>query len=120
MSIEIDPNNANFGETQWIMSEDVNAEHLLDIFTTIDPDSGGVWGACINYMKHLHWHKKRVTTLQPKIEGLPDNHNSKPEYLFRLSLLVYLVGNYVESKRLMSYALKLWRERGMTTTPLKH
>jgi hypothetical protein len=48
MSAEIDPNKPNFGETQWITSEDVNVEHLLDIFTTADPNSDSIWDACAN------------------------------------------------------------------------
>jgi len=108
MSFPIEPNSR---EARWITSEDVNIEHLLDIFMTIDPDSGGVWVACTNFMQHLNQYKKRLTTLQPKIEGLPDNHNSKPECLLRLSLLFDSVGNFVECKRLLTHALKLWRER---------
>ena len=112
MSVDIDPDKPNLGETQWIMSEDVNVEHLLDIFTTIDPNSGSVWIACANFIQHLRWHKKRLTTLQSKIEGLPDNHNSKPACLFQLSWLFYSAGNYAERKRLLTHALKLWRKQG--------
>ena len=112
MSVKINPNKPNFGEARWITSEDVNVEHLLDIFTTIDPNSGVIWAACADFMQHLCWHKKRLTTLQSKIEGLPDNHNSKPECLFWLSQPFYSVGNYVERKRLLTHALKLWREEG--------
>ena len=111
LSAVINPNKPDFVETRWIMSEDVNVEHLLDIFVTIDPNSDSVWVACANFMWHLHWHKARPTILQPKVEGLPDGHSSKPECLSRLSQLIYSVGNYVESKRVMSHALKLWRER---------
>ena len=112
ISVNIDPNKPNFREARWITSEDVNVEHLLDIFTTIDPDSGGVWIACANFMEHLRWHKKRLTTLQLKIEGLPHDHKSKPVCLFQLSWLFHSVGNYVECKRLLTHVLKLWRERG--------
>jgi len=112
MSVDINPNKPNFREAEWITSEDVNVEHLLDVFTTINPDSGGVWVACANFMQHLHWHKNRPTTLQPKVEGLPDNHDYRPECLFELSWLFYLVGNYVERKRLLTHVLKLRRERG--------
>jgi len=112
VSVKIDPNKPNFGEAQWITSEDVNVEHLLDVFTTIDPNSGSVWGACVNFMQHLFWHKKRITILQPKIERLPDDHNFKPECLSWLSWLLHSVGNHVECKRLLTHALKLRRERG--------
>jgi len=112
MSVEIDPSKPDFGETQWITSEDVNVEHLLDVFTTIDTNSDGIWEACINFMAHLYWHKGRLTTLKPKIEGLPDCHLSKPECLFQLSRLFESVGNNVERKQLLSQALKLLREQG--------
>jgi len=112
ISVKIHRDKPSFRETQWITSEDVNIEHLLDIFTTIDPDSGDVWVACANFMEHLRWHKRRLTTLQPKIEGLPDDHNSKPVCLSQLSWLFSSAGNFVERKRLLTHALKLWRERG--------
>ena len=112
MSAEIDPNSPGFEDTQWIMSEDVNVEHLLDVFTTVDANSDEVWLACIYFMAHLRWHKGRPTILKPKIEGLPDDHHSKPECLFQLSRLFSLVGNYAECKRLLVCALNLSRERG--------
>ena len=112
MATEVNPNEPNFEETRWITSEDVNVEHLLDVFTTIDVDSDGVWEACANFMKHLFWHKKRLTVLKPKIEGLPDDHRSKPECLFELSRSFTSVGNLVEGKRLVAHVLKLQRERG--------
>ena len=111
MSVKIDPNKPNFREAQWIVSEDINVEHLLDIFTTVDPNSGGVWAACANFMEHLNYHKKRLTTLHPKIKGLPDDHDSKLECLLQLSQLFFSVGNYVERKRLLTHVLKLQRER---------
>jgi len=112
MSIEINPNRPDFGGTRWIASEDVNVEHLLDVFTTADANSDGVWVACTSFMEHLHWHKKRLTILTPKIEGLPDDHRSKPECLYELSRLFHSVGNHVEQKQLLVRALTIWRERG--------
>ena len=112
MPVVIDPDMPNFGETQWITSEDVNVEHLLDVFTTIDVNSDGIWRTRINFMIHLHWHKKRLTILGPKIEGLPDDYHSKLECLFQLSRLFDSVRNHVEQKRLLSHALDLWKEEG--------
>ena len=112
MAVVIDVNGPSFGESRWITSEDVNVEHLLDVFTTIDANSDSIWEACANFMRHLLWHKKRLVILKPKIEGLPDDHRSKPECLFELSRLFGTVGNWVECKRLLTLALKLERERG--------
>ena len=112
MSVHLDPNKPSFEKARWIMSEDANVEHLLDVFTMIDFDSVGVWEACANFVGHLYWHKNRLTVLKSKIEKLPDDHRSKPECLFQLSRLLGVVGNEMERKRLLTRALKLWRERG--------
>ena len=112
MSVDIDPSEPSFGQSQWITWEDVNVEHLLDVFTTIDANSDKVWEACANFMRHLRWHKGRLVILKPKVEGLPDDHRYKPECLFELSQLFETVGNWVECKRLLTHALKLQRERG--------
>ena len=112
LSVHINPNEPGFGETRWIMSEDVNVEHLLDVFVSTDTDPDGIWGVCFRFMHHLYWHKPRLIVLGPRIESLPDNHPSKPRCLLMLSLLFMSVGNDVESKRLLGHALKLWRERG--------
>ena len=112
MSVFLDPSMPNFEEAQWITSEDVNVEHLLDVFTTIDADSDNVWGACSNFMVHLYWHKTRLIILKPKIEGLSDDHPFKPECLFQFSRLLESVGNQAERKRLLTHTLKLWRARG--------
>ena len=47
--------------------------------------------------------------LGPKLEGLPDNHLSKPKCLYQLSWLFEAVGNRVEYKRLLGHTLTLWR-----------
>jgi len=112
MSVFVDPHRPDFGETQWITSEDINVEHLLNVFTTIDTNSDSVWDACTNFMHHLYWHKKRVTILGPGIEGLPDDHRSKPGCLFQLARLLGSVGNQVERKRLLIHAINLRREQG--------
>jgi len=112
MSVSLNPNEPEFVKTQWIRSEDVNVEHLLDVFTTVDANSGSVWCACARFMRHFTWHKNRPVILESKIEGLPDDHSSKPECLFELSRLLDMLGNQVECKRLFTCVLKLERERG--------
>jgi tetratricopeptide (TPR) repeat protein len=112
LSIEIFPGKPGFDEAQWIRSEDVNVEHLLDVFTSIDTESDEVWDACRHFMEHLTWHKRRLVMLGPKIKGLPDDHPSKPKCLSSLAWLFDDVGNYAEAKQLLIDALKLWRERG--------
>ena len=112
LSVTIDPGAPDFGETRWIISEDINIEHLLDFFTTVDANSVDIWEACTNFMTHLVWHKHRLTILKPKVEGLPDDHISKPRCLFELSRLSDTVGRQAERKQLLTQALKLVRESG--------
>ena len=112
LSVLVEPGEQGFEEARWIMSEDVNVERLLNIFTSIDTNSAESWDACSNFMRHLYWHKPRLVTLGPKIEGLPDDHPSKPQCLHRLSRLFHSVGDHAESKRLLIHNLKLRRERG--------
>jgi tetratricopeptide (TPR) repeat protein len=110
LSADVDPTKPTFEDAKWIRSEDSNVEHLLDVFTSTDPNAGDVWDACIHFMDHLYWHKPRRTVLGPKIEALPDNHPSKSRCLFGLSRLFESVGNPAEQKRLLSQALTLERE----------
>ena len=88
LSVPLDPNGPDFGEIRWILSEDVNIEHLLDVLTSIDPYAGDAWSACASFMNHLRWSKPRLLVLGPRIKQLPDDHPSKPECLFVLSSLV--------------------------------
>ena len=112
LAVLVDPLNPGFEEARWIISEDTNVEHLLDVFTCAGADSDDVWDACSFFMLHLYWHKPRPVVLGSKIEGLPDSHPSKQECLFMLSRLYSLVGNHVERKRLLGHTSKLYRERG--------
>ena len=112
LSVETNPGKPGFEETRWIASEDVNVEHLLDVFTPAEENSTDVWDTCANFMEHLYWHKPRPIVLGPKIRGLPDGHPSKPRCLFQLSRSVDFVGNHAESKQLLTHTLKLWREWG--------
>ena len=111
MSVDLDnPNVPGFEEARWIEAEDLNVEHLLHIFASVDAKDD-VWKACADFMRHIFWHKKRLIVLRPKIEALPDDHPSKPECLFELSQVYSSVGNYVARKQLLVQASKLWRDR---------
>ena len=112
LSVDIYPGKPGYEEARWITSEDMNVEHLIDVFTFADTNSVDVWDTCACFMMHLYWHKPRPVVLGPKIEALLDDHRSKPQCLYQLSLLFDSVGNYAEEKRTLSRALKLWRERG--------
>ena len=112
LAVKVNPGEPGFDEAQWIMLEDVNVEHLLDVFTSADPSSADIWRSCAHFMEHLYWHKKRLVVLGPKIEGLPDGHQSKPQCLSDLARLFESVGDSAECKRLLVHALRLWREQG--------
>ena len=112
LSAKLDPKSPGFRETRWIASEDANVEHLLNVLMSIVPNSNEVWRACLGFLSHLYWHKPRQTVLGPRIEGLPDDHPSKPRCLLRLARLFQRIGNDRERKRLLEHALRLERERG--------
>ena len=112
LSVEIRLGGPEFEEGRWIVSEDVNVEHLFIVFISIDANSDAVWDTCTNFLIHLYWYKNRYTILGPKIEGLPDSHRYKPKCLLQLSRLFQAGGNYVEQKRLLTHCLKLRREGG--------
>ncbi|KAF9792079.1 hypothetical protein BJ322DRAFT_10503 [Thelephora terrestris] len=111
LSVFVNPGRPGFEEARWVVSEDVNAEHLLEVFTSIDTNSDIVWDAFAGFMMHLYWHKRRYTVLGPRVEGLADDHHSKPICLIHLARLSHLLGNYSEQKRLLSQAIKLKKER---------
>ena len=112
LSVHVEPGKPGFEEARWITSEDDNVEHLLDVFTTTDATSDGVWDACGDFMEHLYWHKPRLVMLGPRIRALVDDRPSKLEPLFQLSRLFQTVGNYTECEQLLTHALKLSREQG--------
>ena len=112
LSVRLHPDKPGFGASRWIVMGDVNVEHLLDIFTSIDPNALEVWDACVHFMEYLYWQKPRQTMLRQKIEDLPDGHPSKAECLFGLSRLFGSVGNLPERKRLLVHILTLAREKG--------
>ena len=109
---DLEPAQLGFGESRWITSEDTNVEHLLNIFTSLVMDSGDIWDTCADFITHLYWHKPRPMMLGPRIEGLSDDHRSKPRCLFELSRLSERFGNHVERKRLLNCVLELERGRG--------
>ena len=110
LSVELDPKAPGFRETRWIASEDANVEHLLNVLMSIDANSDGVWGACVDFLSHLFWHKRRQTVLGPNIERLPDDHPVKPRCLFELARSFESIGNHRERKRLLEHSLRLERD----------
>jgi tetratricopeptide (TPR) repeat protein len=113
LSVDVDPNKPGFRETGWIVSEDVNVEQLLDVFTSVGQNPGAnAWVVCGHFMEHLAWHKPRQTVLGLKIEALPEDDQHKPWCLLRLSQLFQGIGNYAEQKRLLTHTLELERRRG--------
>ena len=112
LSGNILPGKPGFEEARWITTEDVNVEHLLDVFITIDPNSESIWDTCTKFIAQLCFHKPQLVTLGPKIEALPDGHPSKAQCLWNLSQLFDSAGSFVERKRLLSLSLRLWREQG--------
>ena len=68
-----------FSEARWILAEDTNVEHLLDTFTSLDPDSADVWRACHKYILYLIHLNPHTTTLEWRIKSLPDSHPWKEE-----------------------------------------
>jgi tetratricopeptide (TPR) repeat protein len=111
LSVNVNLGQPGFEEARWVVLEDVNVEHLLDVSTSFDPVKDDVWDACYHFFEHLHWFKPRQTMLRPKIEALPDVHRYKPICLSELSRLLGRVGNYSEQKRLLTHTLELWRGR---------
>jgi tetratricopeptide (TPR) repeat protein len=112
LSVDVGPGMPGFEEARWVVLEDVNVEHLLDVFTSIDPDGDDIWDACYCFTEHLRWHKPRTTLLRSKIEALPDHHHLKPKCLSGLSGLFGQVGNFSEQKRILAHALELRRRLG--------
>ena len=112
LSVNLHPNKPGFEEARWIVAEDVNVEHLLHVFTSIDRNEGVVWDACYHFVGHLCWHKPRQTTLSSKVEALPDDHQYKPQYLLQLSRLLQQIGNHAQRKRTLTRALELVRRQG--------
>ena len=112
LSINIGPGEPGFAEARWIKSEDINVEHLLNVFTSINTNTPDAWDACANFVKHLYWQKPRQTVLRSMIEGLPNGHPSKAKCLSELSQLFRSVGNREEEKRLLIRTLALEREQG--------
>ena len=112
MSVEFDHNKPASDGLRWIVSEDLNVEHLVDVFTSADANSDEVWKACANFTTHLCFHKPRPIVLRQKIEGLPGNHWYKAECLSKLAALFKLVGNHAEQKELLNCTLEVVREQG--------
>ena len=68
LSVGVGPDEPGFGEALWIRSEDVNVEHLLDVFTSTDANSAGVWDAFACFIGHLSWHKTQLVVLGQRLK----------------------------------------------------
>ena len=112
LSVDVNPDSPEFSETRWIVLEDLNVEHLLDAFASINQNTDDIWEVCCHFLGHLVWHKPRQTILKPRIEGLPDDHRSKARCLFDLSQVFQQIGHHGERKRLLIDSLELQRKRG--------
>jgi len=112
LSVRAKPGTHGLEETRWIVTEDVNIEHLLGVFTSVNANTQSVWNACAHFLWLLHRHRPRLTMLGSKIEALQDDHPYKPPCLVQLALVLESLGNYSESRRLLACALKLWRDWG--------
>ena len=112
LSVDVDPDKPGFGEAQWIVAEDINVEHLLDVSTPSDQKASDIWDTCYHFLRHLYWYKPRRTILRSKIEALADDHPSKPTCLSELSRLFGRAGNYAEQTRLLGHTLELERRSG--------
>ena len=87
MSVDTDLNKPKFEGPRWITSEDVNVEHLLDVFTATDLDSEGFWDACADFVRHLA-HQTAVHYFEAE-----DLHRSQPRCLFQLLRLFRSAGD---------------------------
>ena len=112
LSVGLYPGKPGFREAQWVILEDANIEHLLNVFTVIDADSVDVWDTCSYFMNHLCWHKPRLVILGTKVERLPDHHPSKTRCLTELSGLSYYAGRFIECKRFLTLALDICQKWG--------
>ena len=111
MSADLDQDGPGYAKGRWIISEDLNVEHLLDVFTTVEGSSDEVWEVCDHFLEHLYYHKKRLTILKPKIEEFSDGCGPRLECWCKLAYLVFTAGNVLEAKRLVTHALTDWREQ---------
>ena len=112
LSVYVDPDKPGFRETRWILLEDTNVEHLLDVFTSIDPDRDDIWDPFYHFIEHLYWHKPRKTVLGPKIRALLYHYCLDLEYLSELSLLFGRVRDHPKRKRLLTDALGFEKREG--------
>ena len=95
-------------EAKWFVSEDINAEHLLDVFVSIDTELMGVWRACHQFLDQLAEYKPRPVILGPKINILPETHPFKANCVRALATLFAVLGDFSVARRLHFHELRLW------------
>ena len=99
-------------EAEWFVSEDINAEHLLDVFVSIDTECMDVWRACHQFLDHLAECKPRPVILGPKIGTLPETHPFKADCVCALATLFAVLGDFSVARRLHLHELRLWEKHG--------
>ena len=112
LSVDVHPDKPGFRETQWILSEDMNVEHLLDVFTSIDPDRDDIWDPFYHFIEHLYWHKPRQTVLGPKIRAILRYYHIGLGCLSGLSLLFGRVRDHPKRKQLLAHTLGFEKREG--------
>jgi hypothetical protein len=120
MSVDLNPNQPEFGEARWIRSGGCECRASA---RCLHNDRWGL-GQCLGRLRRFHESpplaQKSTTVLRAKIEGLPDDHWCKPKCLYELSRLFGSIGNFVDCRRLLIHTLRLERERGMTVGLVEH
>ena len=94
------------------MSEDINAEHLLDTFVSTYTESVDIWRACHRFLNRLAECKPRPVILGPRIDILPETHPFKADCVCALATLFGVLGDFFAARRLHLHELRLWDRRG--------
>ena len=69
-SAPLDPRHPGFNDARWILAEDMNVEHSLDVSvsTGASTEARTTWKAYSDFINNLTWRKPRFTVLSSRIE----------------------------------------------------